>query len=29
MATIVFVFVSVFKGFKKKKPGSDPDNPDA
>lgn len=25
MATIVFVFVSVFKGFKKKKPGSDPD----
>jgi|TARA_B100001063_G_scaffold155238_1_gene144832 hypothetical protein len=29
MATIVFVFASVFKGFKKKKPGSDPDDPDA
>ncbi|MEK9988762.1 MAG: hypothetical protein VW642_03490 [Halieaceae bacterium] len=28
MATIVFIFVSVFKGFKKKAPGSDPDNPD-
>lgn len=27
MATIVFVFVTVFKGFKKKKPGSDPDSP--
>jgi hypothetical protein len=27
MATIVFVFVTVFKGFKKKKPGSDPDTP--
>ena len=29
MATIVFVFVNVFKGFKKKKPGSDPDDPGA
>jgi len=27
MATIVFVFVSVFKGFKKKKSDSDPDTP--
>ena len=27
MATIVFVFVTVFKGVKKKKPGSDPDSP--
>ena len=27
MATIVFVFVSVFNGFKKKKSGSDPDTP--
>jgi len=25
MATIVYVFVSVFKGFKKKKPGTDLD----
>ena len=25
MATIVYVFVSVFKGFKKKKPGADLD----
>ena len=26
MATIVYVFVSVFKGFKKKKPGTDLDD---
>ena len=26
MATIVFVFTSVFKGFKKKKSGDDPDD---
>jgi hypothetical protein len=26
MATIVFVFASVFKGFKKKKSGDDPDD---
>lgn len=25
MATIVFIFASVFKGFKKKKAGTDPD----
>jgi hypothetical protein len=29
MATIVFVFISVFKGFKKKKPKSDSEHPDA
>lgn len=28
MATIVFVFVSVFKGFKRRDPGSDPDEPE-
>jgi len=27
MATIVYVFVSVFKGLKKKKPGADLDEP--
>ena len=25
LATMVYVLVSVFKGFKKKKPGTDPD----
>ena len=25
LATLVYVLVSVFKGFKKKKPGTDPD----
>ena len=25
LATIVYVFASVFKGFRKKKPGTDPD----
>ena len=25
MATIVYIFVSVFRGFKKKKPGTDTD----
>ena len=26
LATMVYVLVSVFKGFKKKKPGTDPDD---